>query len=187
MALIPSRQTATYRDSKNQTTQVLWWTIQDTGVSRDVIGSDAVNKVASLSALSNAALVSAHGFDEIMPTAVVSGSQSQYSEVEDKAVFTFQTALGEIHRYQVPCPKVAIFQADGETVDFTNGLVKQFIADWLAVAFSGTNPTANTTLPVCSRGGIALTVSNGGIRKRVAIQRKFNTFTRNPALTGQGL
>ncbi len=125
MTLVPVKQNVTFRDSKNQTSSVSWWTINDTTTSRDVVGSDADNKVASLAALSNAVIASTHGFHEGPPTAVVSGSSAQYGEIEDKAVFTFQTAAGEIHRYQVPSPKAAIFQADGETVDFSVAIVKQ--------------------------------------------------------------
>ena len=187
MASVPWKQSVTFRDSKNQTATVSWWTVYDTTTSRDIIGADADAKVAALAALSNCVIASSHGAHNAEPGPVVSGANAVYENVEDKAVFTFQTAAGEIHRYQVPAPKTAIFQADGETVDFSNALVKLFVADWTNTTFSGTAPDASNLLAVSSRGGLVLTVSNGGSRRRVKIERKFNTFTRNPALTGQGL
>lgn len=189
MTLIPRPQRTTFRDAKNQTATFGYYKVYDsTIVSDNAYRADVAETNVAWAALSNAAVQSVTGDQKSAPLPVQTGASGvQYEDVEDKVVFVFQTATGEIHRYQIPAPKSAIFQADGETVDFTNSLVKLAIADALAATFGGTAPDADVSKPFCSRGGAAITVSVGGYRTRKKAIRRFNVFTRNPALTGQGL
>jgi len=104
------------------------------------------------------------------------GVQADYGSAEDKALFTFVDSGGNIHRYQVPAPKAAIFYADGETVNPANGLV----AAWVNVM---TNFAANAYF-ISSRDGEPLSTFVGGIRLRRRMQRRLNIFIKNPAETG---
>lgn len=156
----------TFRDAKNQTARMTF-IIGDT--TPTTIYADAATLKGHLQALSNAhvQIVATDYTDTTTGTAAVYGS------VEDKAVFTFQDADGVLHRWKVPAPKTAIFQADGETVDFSVTAVNDFKTDMLAFIYD--------------QDGVQITSSVGGTRARVKAQRRFNVRTRNPALTGQGL
>src|SRR5205823_14601895 len=94
-----------------------------------------------LSAMSNAVIESAKGPETSVPVAVVAGAAATYENVEDKAQIVFTTATGVLHRYSIPAPISAIFLSDGETVDFGNSLVKQFVADMTNTTFGGTAPS----------------------------------------------
>lgn len=163
-------QSFTFRDDKGQTAVVRMFLTAADAAAANTAGSDIASTIAPLS---NAALQGSSGAYTSTPAANTYGANAEYERVEDKAVLTFQTAVGSIHRYKVPAPKVAIFLADGETVDPANALVIAFVADMLAAG--------------ASRDGVALSSFIGGTRDATRLKRKFNIFTRNPALTGPGL
>lgn len=101
------------------------------------------------------------------------GATAVYEDAEDKAVMTFQDAMGAIHRYSIPAPKQAIFLADGETVNPANALV---------TAFTGAMTAASGTAFVSSRSQIALTVFLGGFRQKRRMQRRLNIRVLAPGL-----
>lgn len=162
-------QSVTYRDDKGQTASVRMFVA---AADEATALTDAQTIITAMNALTNAANDGARGAYTSSPTVHSYGANAEYETVEDKAQLSFQTSTGAIHRYQVPAPKTAIFLADGETVDPANGLVTTFAA---AVVAAG-----------ASRDGAAISTFIGGIRVRRKFQRKFNIFTRNPALTGPG-
>jgi hypothetical protein len=165
-------QTVTFRDKKGQTATVRFFV---TAADEPTALTDAQGIVTDMAALSVAQLQSAKGAYTTQPSGVIyptPASTEKYQTVEDKAVFTFADAAGAIHRYQIPAPKIIIFQTDDETVDNSNGLVSTFKTDMLA---SGSDVH-----------GIALTTYPGGVRIRKKLKRKFNIFTLNPAETGPG-
>lgn len=157
-----------FRDSKNQTSVLRGFLPGDIAAADYPVSIESMR--AAIAGLSNATVTSNQ---TQVSTAPVQGSTADYSGVEDKAVFVFQTAAGQVHRYQVAAPKAAIFLADDETVDYTNALVIAFVAQ-VNAAF-------------VSRDGVDITASVGGYRRRAPLQRKFNIRTRNPLTTGQGL
>jgi hypothetical protein len=113
-------------------------------------------------------------------------SSGDYLTVEDKAVFVFASATGSLHRFQLAAPLASIFMADSVTVDTTQAVVKQFIADITATAFGGTNPNVLILRAACDQDSNILKSYVGGYRARRKMQRRFSIFTQNPALTGPG-
>lgn len=167
MATYP--QSFQYRDSKGQTAGVRMFI-------NNAVFADAKTAAGTIenaiSALTNAALQSAKGPDTEPVAASSYGTTAVYATVEDKAVMTFVSSVGSLHRYRIPAPKTAIFLTDGETVDPANGLVATFTAAMIGNA--------------SSRDGALLTAFLGGQRDRVPTQRRFNIYTKDPALTGPG-
>lgn len=165
-----ARETVTYRDAKGNTARTSFY-VASTG-TLTAQNTAALAVLTALDALTNCALASATGPATNPALPVVYGTNAAYPSVEDKAIFTFTSAVGSIHRFQVPAPLAAIFLADGETIDPANTLVTAFTS---AVV-------ANTV----SRDGVAITFGAFGTRIRRKMHRKFNIFTKNPALTGPG-
>lgn len=165
-------QTVTYRDDKGQTSTVRFFVVAN--ATQALAATAAAALIALMTPLTNAAVQAVRGPSNLSPVGVVYGTNAEFENVEDKAEFTYETAAGSIHRYQIPAPKASIFLADGETIDYTNSDV---------AAFDAAVKNGNYG----SRDGTPITLSIGGSRKRVKIQRKFNVITRNPTLTGQGL
>lgn len=165
-----ARQTFTFRDSKNQTASLMFF-VTGAAISDQNTAAAAIQN--TLQALTNAHLEGGTGPSPIVPAAPTAGATAVYQNVEDKATFTFDTATGVVHRLSIPAPIAAIFQADGETVDYSNAAVAAFVTAY----------TANAV----TRDGTRVTLSIGGQRKRSKTRRRFNVRTRNPALTGQGL
>jgi hypothetical protein len=111
-------------------------------------------------------------------------SSGDYLSIEDKAVFVFQDASGSLHRYQIPAPEHTIFLSDQETIDTSQTVVRQFIADMLAATYMTVTANAAALHPVTSAQAYALTAFVGGLRIRRKQQRKVNIYTKNPALSG---
>lgn len=162
-------QTATFRDDKGQTGVVRFFV---TAATEDDARPLALAIVNAMAALSNASLDAAQGAYTRSPAPHTYGANAVYERIEDKANLTYQTASGAIHRYGIPAPKVAIFLADGETVDTANGLVATLTAALVAAG--------------ASRDGVAIDSFIGGILGRSPFRRRFNIFTLNPALAGPG-
>lgn len=163
-------QTATYRDAKGQTAKTSFFVSAATPALALTAATAIVNLITPLT---NAHLNSAKGAYTTSPTANVYGTAAQYQSIEDKALLTFQTASGGIHRYQIPSPKVSIFMADEETVDPANTDVAAFAA-------------AMITDQASSRDGSLITGFIGGIYIRRKFQRRFNIFTKDPSESGPG-
>lgn len=153
-----------FRDAKNQVASLRGY--QDSPAD---VATNTVIFLPNFQAVSNAHVTWPGG----VATAPVAGTAAVYGNVEDKAVFVFQDAAGSLHKYQVPAPIAAIFQADGETIDYANAAVGTLVTAFLS--------------NFVTREGIALSASVGGYRRRSPAQRRFSIRTRNPALTGQGL
>ena len=180
-------ETYVFYDGKQQAGYVRMF-ISNASTVGDANG-DAFQIALDLAGLSNTSVaagnaVRSHGPYTSAPVPVAPGASATYLDVADKAVFVFQDAQGGLHKYQVPCPKSSIFQADQETIDFTVAAVKLFVADVTATTFSGTAPT--TVNGVVTRNGVKITASVGGYRRRGKAPRKFNIYTRNALLTGGG-
>jgi len=155
-----------FRDAKGQTAK-LRVIIGDATLA--AVTTDQVTFKGLLAAVSNATvrLVS-----QDHPS-VSYGSASVYQDVEDKAQLVFVDPLGGFHRFQIPAPKAAGFDTDGETVLASETNMAALIASFTSITYGRTSDTA------------AL-VYVGGIRIRRKFQRKFNIITKNPAETGEG-
>lgn len=175
-------QSYVFRDAKGQTaTLKMYRQAIDTAAHQQ---ADAQAIASDLLLLTNSASIVSIGVYSSPAAANVYGGTGDFQNVEDKAVFVFTTAAGGIHRYAVPAPLQAVFKADLETIDNTVSPVKQFIADMLHATYGGTAPT--TLNAACDRAGLVLTSYVGGIRRRAKFKRKFNIFTLDPTLGGEG-
>lgn len=169
-------QTYSYRDTKGQTSTMRMWFVNATDAGAKTAAA-AVR--AALDALTNAAPGPAKGADNTAPAPNTYGTAAQYQNIENKALLTFQTATGAIHRYQLPCPIVAMFRSDEETVKTpdSGGDAQQILLDTLVTAMVGN---------VSSRDGVLINSFIGGIFINRRFKRKFDIFTKDPGLTGPG-
>lgn len=168
MAVHAQRESVTYRDAKGNTGRVSFFV--DGGTSANAASTAAGTVITAMNALTNAVLQSAVGPSLVVQQEVVYGTNATFASVEDKAVFTFQTATGDLHRFQIPAPISSIFLADGETVDPANTAVVTFVSAVIANCLSRNNQ-------VLGFGAF-------GVRQRRKIRRKLSIFTKNPALSG---
>lgn len=169
-------QTVSYRDDKGQTAKVAVFVVNATAAGALTTATAIVN---AMDDLTNAANNGARGAYTKPPAANSYGADAPYESIEDKALLTFQTATGALHRYQIPAPLEDLFEADGETVKTPDdgGDAQQVLLDTFVTAMVGV---------AASRDGVLISSYIGGIRIRRKFQRKFNIFTRNPGLTGPG-
>lgn len=164
------REATTWRDAKGNTVRVSYFVASTgTAITQATAAQNVINTIVPLT---NATGAGAIGPLTVPRTEVVYGTNSPYPNVEDKANFTFQDANGSIHRFQVPAPKDTIFLADGETVDPANTDVVAFVAAVIANCVTAE--------------GNAIAFGANGTRIRRKMHRKFNIFTKDPALTGPG-
>ena len=99
------------------------------------------------------------------------GTSAEYNTVEDKAVLTFVSQQGTLHRYQFPAPKAAIFDADQETVNAAQTDVAAVITDFQTSVYGLPADTAPLTYV-------------GGQRIRRRMHRRVTIFDKDPTLTG---
>lgn len=161
------KETLTWRDSKGFTATSSFY-VGGATVANEATAAEAI--ATAMAAITNAHLQIAKGPYGFSPTEVIYGTNAAFPTVEDKAIFTFQTSTGGIHRYQVPCPLGSIFLADGETVDATNTLVTAF--------------TSAITSNALTASGEGVTFGGFGTRIRRKQRRRANIFTKDPTLTG---
>lgn len=165
MATFP--EAFTYRDDKGNTARVSYFVTDSTLA---LAATDMSNLAPLQLALTNAVLATAKGPYTTSPAAAGYGANADFEACEDKAVMTFVTSTGALHRYQIPAPKSAIFLADGETVDPANTDVAAYTAGVIANKVS-------------SRDGALITAFIGGTRARRKLNRRLNIYTKNPQLT----
>lgn len=132
--------------------------------------TDSSTLIGHVNAMSNAVWVK--NIDVAKP--VTYGTAAEYLDVEDKAILTFKDPQGYLHRFQIAAPKTAGFLADKETVDSSQTDVANVITDFQTFVY-GRNTDTSPLVYVA------------GFRVRRKIHRKFNSLTKNPALTGPGL
>lgn len=186
MATLPAG--VTVRDAKGQTGRTrIFVTNQGAGTGLDIINVAGTNLV-NLLALSNGQAISTFGAAAPGSPAGLTvspfgyGANAVYEDSADKAIMVFADAAGYMHRFQVPCPKTAIFKADGETVDSANALVSTFTTGMLAAAAAAPN-AANVT----TKDGRALSAFIGGYRLRRRQTRRINIFVKSSDLATPAL
>jgi hypothetical protein len=164
----------TFRDDKGQTSSMKFnmSTDETNDLAALALGQTAI--VEAVTDLTNAAIQGGSGPGPAPVGPVTYGANAEYESIETKLRMTFTTQNGSYHSYEIPAPKVAVFMADGETVNRTHGDVATFIA-------------VMTNGLVTSKDGAPVLYFQGGFLVRRKIQRKFNVNTLSPALTGPGL
>lgn len=174
MATYP--QTLSFRDAKGQTSTMRLWIVNATAAGALAAGQAVYNAVI---ALTNADPGPAKGAYNTAPAPNTYGADHQYKNIEDKALLTFQTSTGAIHRYQLPAPLVELFMEDEETVKTPDagGDAQQILLQTFVDAMVG---------DVASRDGVVLNSYIGGIYIRRRFKRKFDIFTKDPSETGPG-
>lgn len=162
-------QSYTFRDAKGNTAR--FTTYLDTV---DLTVSQALGQTIGghLVAISNAALQAAHGLYAPYGPAQYGthATSGAYESVIEKAVLVFQDLTGQLHRFEVPAPKISIFLADKITVDPANAGVANLIADM-------------TGGLVYTRQGQVFANYMGGYFRARKIRRRTNVLTLTPPLT----
>lgn len=155
-----------FRDAKGQVGRMV---VLIGGADSNGVETNYIALANLLQAVSNA-----HVSLDINPAADRAyGAQAVYETVEDKAQLTFTAALadgGTIHRWQVPAPKAAIFQADGQTVDQAQADVVALVGAFETYVY----PASSATAPMAAY--------IGGFRVKRKLQRRMNVFTKSANL-----
>jgi hypothetical protein len=159
-------ESTTWRDVKGNTARIRWYV--DSTLTDSAAHSAASAVINAITAITNSAFQSAAGPATSVAGPAVYGTAAQFTTVEDKAVMTFTAADGALHRYQIPAPKVSMFEVDQETVNATDTNTAAYITAALANQVT--------------RSGAALTAFVGGIRIRRKLHRKLSIYTLVPEL-----
>lgn len=170
-------ETVSYRDARGQLGRTSFFLDSR---NTPIEGYTAQFIANDISALSNAAFQSAKGPWTSDAAAVVYGTTEEFPDVEDKAILTFSTATGALHKISVPAPVSTMFYVDGETVDIEDPAVQQLVADVTFTTYMGTPPTTGVAYALVSRDGNPLTMFIGGQRVRRRFQRKLTIYTKDP-------
>ena len=162
-----------YKDAKGQTGAFRFYVTAANPA--DLVAVEQGVQTAT-AAITNALLFSIPGgWDGLEATGEL-GNTGTYQDITLKANMTFVDTNGAIHRYQIPAPKLAIFEADGVTVDGD----QTDVAAWVtAMLFAYAGPSN-----VCSRSGHALSNFVGGTLLKRKQRRRLNIFIEDPQLEG---
>jgi hypothetical protein len=176
-ANVPVQNSVTMRDAKGNTSVFRYFLDINAG-TLPAAQTQAAAINAGFAALSNAALQNTKGLSSEYGVAQYGAhvANGAYESVIEKAVLVFQDASGQLHRFEIPAPKIAIFKTDKVTVDPANGLVVTFIA-------LVTTPAAGPGSFMCTRQDIAFSNYMGGVFKARKIRRKLNILVLEPDLT----
>lgn len=120
--------------------------IRFTDIPADATDAELGQIANSAGSLSNAAvtkITDSKITQQFAPPAPLDESESS---VTTKAVFLFQNASGQRFSVAVPAPDASITNQDGQTIDFSNSLVVDFVNDVLAAYNTpdGADPAVNT-------------------------------------------
>jgi|SRR5215472_8111117 len=137
-----------------------------TGATPAALETSAAAVITAIQGLTNLATANANGPFSLDPSEVTYPTFALFGSVEDKARFTFQTAKGANHRFEIPGPLSTIFLADGKTVDKTNTAV---------VAY-----TSAVVANCVDTDGNLIAFGGNGIRIKRRTHRKLSTFTFAP-------
>lgn len=160
------RESTSWRDSKGHIGRFRYF-VADTG-TLITQGAAASAVIVATEPITNAALQSASGPSTTAAGPVAYGTTADFPAIEDKVTMTFSAADGSLHRYQIPAPKIDIFEVDTVTVDAAQTDVAAFVTAVLA--------------NVVTSAGAGLTSFVGGVRTRRPLQRKLNIFIKVPEL-----
>jgi hypothetical protein len=161
-------------DAKGAQSRVKFFISVDT-----LAGAEAVLTayVDALSAVTNAAQMSIPGLGGVLTTSGEYGTAAEYDSVTDVAILEAIDSAGSIHRFSIPAPKAAIFQADKIAVDFTN----TDVATLVDVIVNG----AEGTSFISTRSGLQFSSVPTGARVKKRNRRRYSGFTKASNLTAK--
>jgi hypothetical protein len=162
MANVVAPVSFTFRDSQGRTSLMKVFRLTTLAAGQDDLIAGAAADTTAIAALSNAHVTNSVA----APASITYGANAEFPSAQDKATFVFVTATGARHVYQVGAPKLAIFKADGITVDVANTAVLAFVA----IALAG----------FTDRSGNLMTTFVGGLRLRKKLPRRTNLFVLAP-------
>lgn len=158
-------QSITWRDSKGLTCQSRYYvTSASAAASQTAAGAVA----AGMAGISNAAKQAQRGAAGTVAGPVVYGTTANFAAITDKVLLTFSAADGSLHRFQVPCPKIAVFEVDTITVDAAQTDMAACITAMLA--------------NIQTAAGASLTSYVGGVRISKPLHRRYNILVKVPEL-----
>ena len=171
-----------FRDAKGFVGRTRFWITGDAGTNTpDDFVSAADTLETALQGLTNAALQSTSGISFNNIITLTYGTNAEYPAEWMKAVFQFSNGSGQITRFKVPAPKIAIFDTDGVTVlnDGTQALVVAFVSAVKDADASGTF--------VSNAAGLPYTHFEGGLLRFGHQPRRFNERIKSSHLVqGEG-
>lgn len=170
-------QSVTFRDAKGNTGRFGFFVDGQAAASTQAIQTDTQTILATIPPLTWAAVQRYTGIVTEYGVAQYGAHNTNgaYEAIVDKAVMVFQDAAGQLHRYEIPAPKVAIFKNDKITVDPANSAVSAFVTAFTTVQTGGCF--------VCSRQDVALANYMGGVYKARKLHRRLNVLVLEPDLT----
>ena len=182
MALQVVPVTLSYRDAKGFFGKTRFHvTVDDTSITQYVDTADIILGVKNaVSGLTNAAYQSTSFGLIVSPPTLAYGDNLEYPAEFMKAVMTFTTDLGTIHRFKIPAPEIDLFDTDGVTI-LNDGTQAQ------VVAYVAAMKASNASAYVSTAGGLALTHFVGGLLRFGKQQKRFNEFIKSSHLVaGEG-
>ena len=182
MAIVTQRFTTSWRDAKGFIGKTLNYVTGDntSDTYEDDVRTVVVTLADAILNLTNAAYQGDSGLTFNDQQDLAYGTNATYTAEWMKAVFTFTTAEGTIHRFKIPAPELDIFEADGVTVknDGTQADV---------VAYINAMKTAVNGVFISSKAGEPFDHFVGGILKFGQQPRRFNQFIKSATLVaGEG-
>jgi len=167
-------QTYTWRDAKGNTANMKFYIDFTAGTVANASTFGGA-LVTLLDALTNAAIQSAHGPAGLYGVLQYGAHPAEYQSVEQKAVLVFQDSSGQLHRFKLPAPVVAMFLADQQTVNPAFGGVASLITKLTTADVNGVFAVSRQDLPF----------SNyiGGFYATTKLRRRLNVTVLTPALT----
>lgn len=172
MANIVSQASLGYVDAKGAQTRVKFYISYenaDDGVA--LVGS----YLTALNACTNAANFSIPGVGGITTISGAYGTAAEYDSVTDVAILEAIDSAGGIHRFSIPAPIAAAFQADKIAVDFTN----THIATLVSLIVNGTDDT----FFISTRSGLQFSSVPAGARVKKVNRKRYTGFTKASDLT----
>lgn len=174
MAIEFVRQNFTWRDLRGHTGKTALWMFYDAAVtgSEASARTQAVSMATALAALTNCALYRASGVYNHQSAALTYGGTSDYANAETKLRVRLLGVDASIHKFEIPGPIVAAFEADKQTA------LASAIAPVIALLVAAPATSASFTTP----GGLAWSASLGGQLIRRKFQRKLTIYQKSSGL-----
>jgi hypothetical protein len=174
MAIELVRQTFTWRDLRGHTGKTSLWLYYDPAVtgSEASARTQAVAMESALAALTNCALYRASGVYNVQSAALTYGAAADYGNAETKLRIRLLGSDASIHKFELPGPKVADFEADLQTAKASA------IAATIALLVAAPTTSAAFVTP----GGLAWSASLGGTLIRRKFQRKLTIYQKSANL-----
>lgn len=171
-----------WRDAKGFVYRTRFWISGDASTNEPTDYTACADTLATaLEALTNCALQSDNGVPFFGIITLTYGTNAEYPAGFMKAVMQFSNGDGQIGRFKIPAPKIAIMDTDGVTVlnDGTSTPVVNFVNAMKDADASGTY--------VSNAGGLPWTHFEGGLVKFGKQPRRFNERVKSSHLVaGEG-